>query len=82
MLSVEKSLVMKKALRSIITCNGTEQTISQTYTTESTVTASQYTSMFLTSGSYTVKPNLKFEGKVKCNFASGTNISSGEYKIT
>lgn len=80
-LSFEKNLLISKALNSVraTPCNGTEQTINFTYTTEFTVTASPLSNLL--SGSYTVKPNLKYEGKSRCN-QGPPSTSSFEYNTT
>ncbi|MEM7183144.1 MAG: hypothetical protein AAF518_19695 [Spirochaetota bacterium] len=78
-----RTKVASKAIRAQ-TCDGTTKSYSGTYTTSFTVNGSS-TSSIITSGSYTVTPNLKINGSYSCPTgglpAAGTLVD-GTYDIT
>lgn len=76
---IAKGLASSKALS---TCDNTERSVTGTYTTASTVTASSSTASFLTSGSYTVTPNITIKGTYSCSPSSSTTSSSSSFNLT
>jgi len=76
--AIVKGLIASKALS---TCDNTERSVTGTYTTASTVTASSSTAFFLTSGSYTVTPNITIKGTYSCA-PSSSSSSSSSYNLS